>query len=81
MPAEPKYSAPDPREVDPRIVRRAFGRAVATYDKAATLEREVGARMAQRLDYIKLAPRLIVDAGCGTGDAIGELETLPELET
>ena len=40
MPAEPKYSAPDPREVDPRIVRRAFSRAAATFDAAAILQRE-----------------------------------------
>ena len=49
MPAEPKFSAPDPRDVDPRTVRRAFGRAAATYDDAAVLEREVATRMAQRL--------------------------------
>ncbi|TMG99686.1 MAG: malonyl-ACP O-methyltransferase BioC [Betaproteobacteria bacterium] len=73
MPAEPKYSAPDPREVDPRIVRRAFSRAAATFDAAAILQREVAARMAQRLDYIKLAPLTILEAGCGTGGAIGEL--------
>jgi malonyl-CoA O-methyltransferase len=73
MPAESKFSAPDPREVDPRSVRRAFSRAVSTYDKAAVLEREVGSRMAQRLDYIKLAPLVVLDAGCGTGEAIGEL--------
>ena len=29
--------------------------------------------MAQRLDYIKLAPLTILEAGCGTGGAIGEL--------
>jgi malonyl-CoA O-methyltransferase len=29
--------------------------------------------MAQRLDYVKLAPAVIVDAGCGTGEAVGEL--------
>jgi malonyl-CoA O-methyltransferase len=73
MPAEPKYSAPDPRDVDPRSVRRAFSRAAATYDPAAVLQREVAMRMAQRLDYIKLAPLGILDAGCGTGYAIGEL--------
>src|SRR5689334_12941839 len=73
MPAEPKFSAPDPRDVDPRTVRRAFGRAAATYDDAAVLEREVATRMAQRLDYIKLAPSAILDAGCGTGEASAEL--------
>jgi len=72
-PAEPRFPAPDPREVDPRAVRRAFARAAATYDAAAVLQREVGARMASRLDYIKVAPRTILDAGCGTGEAVGEL--------
>jgi malonyl-CoA O-methyltransferase len=71
--AEPKFSAPDPREVDARAVRRAFGRAAATYDAAAVLQREVGARMMQRLEVVKLVPHSILDAGCGTGEAVGEL--------
>jgi malonyl-CoA O-methyltransferase len=37
------------------------------------LQREVGSRMSQRLDYVKLAPAAILDAGCGTGEAVGEL--------
>ncbi len=44
----------------------------ATYDAAAVLQREVGARMAARLDYVRVAPRLVLDAGCGTGEAVGE---------
>jgi malonyl-CoA O-methyltransferase len=70
---EPKFSAPDPRDVDARAVRRAFGRAAATYDAAAVLQREVGARMMQRLDVVKIVPDAILDAGCGTGEAVGEL--------
>ncbi len=54
-------------------MRRAFDRAAATYDAAAVLQREVGARMAERLDFVKVAPALILDAGCGTGEALGEL--------
>jgi malonyl-CoA O-methyltransferase len=73
MPADPRFTAPDPREVDPAAVRRAFGRAARTYDAAAVLQREVGTRMAARLDYVKLAPEAILDAGCGTGEALGEL--------
>ncbi|MCC6194943.1 MAG: malonyl-ACP O-methyltransferase BioC [Burkholderiales bacterium] len=73
MPGPPAFPAPDPRDVDPRRVRRAFGRAAGTYDAAAVLQREVGARMAARLDYVKIAPALILDGGCGTGEAIGEL--------
>ena len=72
MALEPDFAAPDPREIDPRVVRRAFGRAAATYDAAAALQREVGARMAARLDYVKIVPALILDAGCGTGEGVGE---------
>lgn len=71
--AEPHFPAPDPRDVDPAAVRRGFARAAATYDAAAALQREIGTRMAQRLDYVRLAPSVVVDAGCGTGEAIGEL--------
>ncbi len=59
--------------IDRRAVRRAFSRAAATYDAAAVLQREIGARMRSRLDYVKIAPTLIVDAGCGTGEAIAPL--------
>ena len=58
--------------IDRGAVRRHFGRAVATYDGAAVLQREVGARLAARLDVVRLDPRRILDAGCGTGDALGE---------
>jgi malonyl-CoA O-methyltransferase len=63
----------DPHWLDPRRTRRAFERAAATYDSAAVLQREVGQRMAERLALVKLQPATIVDAGCGTGDALGEL--------
>jgi pimeloyl-ACP methyl ester carboxylesterase len=54
-------------------VRRHFARAAATYDDAAVLQKEIGARLAERLDAVKLAPASILDAGCGTGDAQAEL--------
>jgi len=72
MTFEPDFAAPDPREIDPRVVRRAFSRAASTYDTAAALQREVGARMAARLDFVKIVPELILDAGCGTGEGVGE---------
>jgi malonyl-CoA O-methyltransferase len=71
--AEPSYPPPDPREVDPAVVKRAFARAAAHYDEAAVLQREVGARMLSRLDVVKLAPTAILDAGCGTGEGSLEL--------
>ena len=64
---------PDPRDLDPRAVRRAFARAAGRYDSAAVLQREIGARMLSRLEIVKLAPAAILDAGCGTGEASVEL--------
>lgn len=62
-----------PFPIDKRSARRAFGRAAAAYDAAAVLQHETGRRMLQRLDYIRLEPRRILDIGCGTGMATGEL--------
>jgi len=56
--------------VDKRMVRRSFEQAAATYDAAAVLQNEVCRRMLARLDYIKLEPATILDAGSGTGNAV-----------
>ncbi|MEO1767009.1 malonyl-ACP O-methyltransferase BioC [Thiobacter aerophilum] len=53
--------------LDKRLVRLSFERAAQSYDQAAVLQREVAQRMAQRLPYVKLVPRRILDAGAGTG--------------
>ncbi|MFC4159495.1 malonyl-ACP O-methyltransferase BioC [Chitinimonas lacunae] len=54
---------------DKQAVRRSFDRAARSYDGAAVLQREVAERMLDRLQWVKLAPRHILDAGCGTGYA------------
>lgn len=60
-------------EIDKHEMCRAFSRAAADYDEAAVLQREVCARMLERLDYVKLQPSDILDAGCGTGRGTGQL--------
>lgn len=52
---------------DSAHIRRAFGRAAATYDAHAALQAEVQARLQERLDELPIAPRRVLDAGSGTG--------------
>ena len=51
--------------IERRAARRNFERAARSYAGASRLEAEVGARMLERLDYVKIAPRLVLDAGSG----------------
>jgi malonyl-CoA O-methyltransferase len=53
--------------IDKQAMRRAFSRAAPNYDATAVLQREVCTRMLERLDYIKLQPARLLDAGSGTG--------------
>lgn len=53
--------------LDPKIVRRSFDAASATFDAAAAVHGEIRARLIERLDVVKLAPAVIVDLGAGTG--------------
>jgi malonyl-CoA O-methyltransferase len=59
--------------LDRPALRRAFERAAETYDAAAVLQNEVCRRMLARLDFIRQAPAAILDAGCGTGNALASL--------
>jgi malonyl-CoA O-methyltransferase len=60
----------------PRAVsgaRRAFERAAATYDSADALHREVGRRLVEHLDPIRVDPARVLDLGCGTGSQLDAL--------
>ena len=54
--------------LDKQQARRAFERAAATYDEAAALQSEVGGRMLERLDLVRLQPARVLDLGAGTGE-------------
>jgi malonyl-CoA O-methyltransferase len=58
---------------DKRAVRRAFSRAAETYDAHAVLQREVGQRLVEHLEGIRLEPRRVLDLGCGTGASFAAL--------
>jgi malonyl-CoA O-methyltransferase len=53
--------------LEPRDVRRAFDRAAKTYDAAAVLHAEVRENLLQRLQLVTLVPKVVLDAGAGTG--------------
>ncbi|MEX3930517.1 methyltransferase domain-containing protein [Paraburkholderia phymatum] len=64
---------------DSRRIRKIFDRRAATFDDVAFLPREIAQRMRERLDYIKVNPAQVLDAGCGAGDDLLSLrERFPE---
>jgi len=59
--------------IDRRQVRRSFSRAAGSYDDADVLQTEVRDRLLERLDWIRLEPRRVLDLGTGTGKALPAL--------
>lgn len=58
-------SAPEP--VDIALLRKRFDRAAETYVEAAVVQREVGNRLLERFDIMRVAPSVVLDVGCGPG--------------
>ncbi len=48
-------------------VRTRFNRAHETYDQYAAVQQEVGRRLDERFELLKIEPRRILDLGAGTG--------------
>jgi len=55
------------QQLDKDAVISAFNRASVTYDAAAVLQQEIASRLLERLEWIKIQPRIIIDLGAGTG--------------
>jgi Methylase involved in ubiquinone/menaquinone biosynthesis len=53
--------------LDPLEIARSFSQSAQTYDQVAVLQREIGNRLLERLDMIRLKPQVIADLGSGTG--------------
>lgn len=76
MPLGPGSSELTPTMVAPprlparvATVRRQFDARAPRFGERAELLREVGRRLIERLQYIRLAPQRILDVGCGAGEA------------
>ena len=57
----------DIAEIDRQAMRAAFEKAASSYDAAAVLQQEVANRLVERMGYMSMKPRSILDAGAGTG--------------
>ena len=65
--------------LDRHLLRRRFDRAAASCDSVDLLAREIARRMDERLDYIRVTPRRVLDLGCGTGADLPRLaERFPD---
>jgi malonyl-CoA O-methyltransferase len=60
--------------LEKRSIRRSFNRAAPRYDESAVLQREVGERLLEHLDPIRIDPERVVDLGCGTGASFAALQ-------
>lgn len=54
-------------DAEKKLIQRHFNDKASVYESSAILQREVGQRMLERLDYVVLKPDVILDVGCGTG--------------
>jgi malonyl-CoA O-methyltransferase len=59
--------------IDRRQVARRFARAAAGYGEGDFLVREIDRRMQERLDYVSLQPKRIIDLGCSRGGSFAGL--------
>lgn len=57
-------------------ISKAFSKHAADYEHAAKVQKEIGNRLFERLQYLKIAPRRILDLGCGPGGFSKELTLL-----
>ena len=56
-----------PNLLDGALLRHRFDRAAKSYADAAVVQREVGNRLLERFDVMRIAPETILDVGCGPG--------------
>lgn len=62
-----------PAALDRRAVATRVERAAHAGAPSRMVSAEIEARMAERLDYVKIAPGAVLDAGCGAGASRGLL--------
>ena len=46
---------------------KSFNDHAAIYEQSSKIQQEIGSRLLEKLDYLKIEPRYILDLGCGPG--------------
>jgi len=65
--------------ISKQLIADSFSKAANSYDEFAFLQQEVASRVFERLDYMRVDPRKILDVGCGTGACSRQLrDTFPK---
>ncbi len=54
-------------QIDKKHLRQSFDKAASQYHQAAKLQQDTAEQLVNRLDYIQITPKSILDIGCGTG--------------
>ena len=57
-------------------ISKAFNGQAAEYETVAKVQLEIGQRLFERLQYLKIQPQRILDLGCGPGSFSRELSLL-----
>lgn len=58
---------------DKHRLRQRFDRVASSYADAAVVQREVGRRLLERFDVMRITPGTILDVGCGPGTHTAQL--------
>jgi len=74
MTASLNFNDNDRYALEKRAIAASFSAAAASYDANAFLQQEVGNRLLQRLDLMKLNPQRVLDIGSGTGSCTRALQ-------
>jgi len=57
-------------------ISKAFNQQASEYELAAKVQHEIGERLFERLQYLKITPKRILDLGCGPGAFSQSLRTM-----
>ena len=61
--------------IDKKRAQASFNKASASYEDAAVLQKHVLGEMFLRLKLLKINPNIILDLGCGPGNAGPDLKS------